>query len=330
MPVAASSPNTLSHASLQQAAHWYVQLNDQQVGEQERQRWQAWLAQSGEHQEAWRYVQRVGERFAPLHSDGEPQAASQALRGAGRSGVSRRHTVKSLLVLTSASLLGWSAWRNTELPDAVSRWTADLATGTGQTQERLLSDGSRVWLNALSALNVRFDARQRLVQVRTGEVLIDTAKDPLRPFLVESEHGLLRALGTRFSVRQGADQTQLTVFEGAVEVRIANDQTQVVPAGRQLLFSRTTFGPLDNASPAREAWRRGVLLADNLPLGQLLAELSRYRHGHLGCDPAVAQLPVMGSFPLKDTDQALRLLAAALPIRVEMPLAWWVNVGPRV
>ena len=31
---------------------------------------------------------------------------------------------------------------------------------------------------------------------------------------------------------------------------------------------------------------------DNLPLGQLIAELNRYRPGHLGCDPAVAQLPV--------------------------------------
>jgi transmembrane sensor len=37
----------------------------------------------------------------------------------------------------------------------------------------------------------------------------------------------------------------------------------------------------------------------------------------------------MGSFPLRDTDQALRLLEAALPVRVEKPLAWWVSVGPK-
>ena len=79
----------------------------------------------------------------------------------------------------------------------------------------------------------------------------------------------------------------------------------------------------------REAWRRGLLLADNLPLGQLIEELSRYRPGHLACDPAIAGLPVMGSFPLKDTDQALRLLEAALPIRVEKTMDWWVNVAPK-
>ncbi|MNF52708.1 fec operon regulator FecR [compost metagenome] len=320
---------TLSHASLQQAAHWYVQLNDQQVDEHERLRWQAWLAQSGEHQAAWRYVERVGERFAPLHGDGASPAASQALRGTGRTSVTRRQTLKSLLILTSGSLLGWSAWHQTSLPDTLDRWTADLSTGTAEVRESRLSDGSRLWLNALSALDVRFDARERLLRLRAGEVLIDTARDPLRPFRVQTAQGLLRALGTRFSVRQDDERTLLNVFEGAVEVRLANDQVNVVRAGRQIAFSQTAFEPGRAVSMAREAWRRGVLLADNLPLGQLIEELSRYRQGYLACDPAVAQLPVMGSFPLKDTDQALRLLEAALPIRVEKTLAWWVSVGAK-
>ena len=327
MPTAAL--NKLSHASLQQAAHWYVQLNDQQVSEQERLRWQAWLAQSGEHQDAWRYVQRVGERFAPLQGDTDCQAASKVLRGNGRTSVTRRQTLKSLLILTSGSLLGFSAWRQTSLPATLERWTADLSTGTGEIRETRLSDGSRVWLNALSALDVRFDSHQRLLNLRLGEVLIDTAKDALRPLRVQTHQGLLHALGTRLSVRQDQNRTLLSVFEGAVQVRLANAQVQVVPAGRQMAFSQERFEPQRAVSPAREAWRRGVLLADNLPLGQLLEELGRYRHGHLACDPAVAQMPVMGSFPLKDTDQALRLLAAALPITVEKPMPWWVNVGAR-
>ena len=62
---------------------------------------------------------------------------------------------------------------------------------------------------------------------------------------------------------------------------------------------------------------------------ELIAELNRSRPGHLGCDPAVAHLPVMGSFPLMDSDHALNLLQAALPIRVDKPMTWWVTVGPR-
>ena len=125
MPSPTTSVNSINHASLEQAAQWYVQLNDQQVGEQERQRWQAWLAQSGEHQAAWRYVERVGERFAPLHGDGASPAASQALRGTGRTSVTRRQALKSLLILTSGSLLGLTY--NLALSSAAS-------VGTGLTQ----------------------------------------------------------------------------------------------------------------------------------------------------------------------------------------------------
>ncbi|PYY69566.1 iron dicitrate transport regulator FecR [Pseudomonas jessenii] len=323
-----ATPNAISHASLEQAASWYVQLNDQQSSQQEREHWQAWLAQSGEHQAAWHYVERVSQRFAVLQ-DNQQQAASHVLRNSGRASLNRRQTVKSLLVLVSGGWLGWSAWKESALPLSLARWTADLSTGTGETRETRLSDGSRIWLNALSALNVHFDTAQRLLLLQAGEVLIDAAKDTSRPLLVQTVEGRMRALGTRFSVRQEDRRTLLNVYEGAVEVRTAQGQVQVAEAAQQLSFSQDHIPPPSVASASREAWRRGLLLADNLPLGQLLEELSRYRPGHLGCDPAVAGLPVMVSFPLKDTDQALRLLEAALPVRVHKPLEWWVDVGPK-
>ncbi|XCY77536.1 FecR domain-containing protein [Pseudomonas sp. CBR-F] len=314
-----NSPGKLSHASLEQAAQWYVRLQDQPEAAQH---WQAWLGQSPEHQAAWGYVERVSQRFAPLAE--QSHSASRALRS------SRRQTLKTLLVLCAGSTLAWGTWRNTALPRLVGGWSADYATAGGETREALLDDGSRLWLNALSALDVRFDRVQRLLHLRFGEVLIETAKDPKRPFLVETEQGRLRALGTRFSVLQDGDSTLLNVFEGRVEVRTAaSRQQRIIEAGQQVAFTRDGFNLHSPASATREAWSRGVLLADNLPLGQLVAELNRFRPGHLGCDPAVAQLPVMGSFPLKDSDHALRLLQAALPIQVDTLMPWWVTVRPK-
>lgn len=315
-----SNPDKLSHASLEQAAQWYVRLQDQGSA-LEQLRWQTWVAQNPEHLAAWQYVQRVSQRFAPLLE--QPHGAGRALRS------SRRQTLKTLLVLCAGSTLAWGTWRNTALPRLVGGWTADYATASGETRDTLLADGSHVWLNALSALDVQFDAAQRLLHLRFGEVLIDTAKDARRPFLVDTAQGRLQALGTRFSVLQGDDHTQLNVFEGRVQVTTLNHQVRIAQTGEQLTFTRDGFHATNPASPAREAWSRGVLLADNLPLGQLISELNRYRPGHLGCDPAVVHLPVMGSFPLKDSDHALHLLQAALPIRVERLMPWWVSVGPR-
>lgn len=326
--MAAQPLKKLNHTSLQQAAQWYVCLHDQHSTELERQRWQAWFEQNGEHQDAWHYVERVSQRFAPLQADKEQHAASRALRNSA--GPSRRQTLASLMILASGSLLGWSAWRGTSLPRVVGGWTADLTTGTGQTREVLLEDGSRLWLKALSAVDQQFSDSQRLLTLRFGEVLINTATDP-RPFRVQTDFGLLRALGTRFSVQQSPERTLLNVYQGAVEVRgTERGQTQVVEAGQQLGFNALGFEPSLPASPAREAWTRGILLADNLPLGKLVEELARYRSGHLACDPSLAALPVMGSFPLNDSDQALRLLQAALPIRIERLMPWWVSIEPAV
>lgn len=312
----------LSHASLQQAAQWYVRLQDPQGGNQAQQHWQTWLGQSPEHQAAWRYVERVSQRFAPL-SD-EPVSAGRALRS------TRRQTLKTLMVLGAGSALAWGTWRSTVLPRVVGGWSADYATASGEIRDALLDDGTHIWLNALSAMDVRFDAHQRLLHLRFGEVLIDTAKDLSRPFLVDTEHGRMRALGTRFSVLQGDDSTTLNVFDGRVEVRTAQSQhVRIVEAGQQAVFNRDAIHNTAQASASREAWSRGVLLADNLPLGQLIGELNRYRPGHLGCDPAVAHLPVMGSFPLKDSEHALRLLEAALPIKVDRVMPWWISVGPK-
>ena len=70
-------------------------------------------------------------------------------------------------------------------------------------------------------------------------------------------------------------------------------------------------------------------MANDMRLGDFIGELASYRQGHLGIDPQVANLRVMGTYPLQDTDQVLAMLEQVLPVRVERRFAWWVNVVPR-
>ena len=174
----------------------------------------------------------------------------------------------------------------------------------------------------------RYDDHRRLLRLYAGEILVDTAADPRqRPFLVCTDQGLLRAVGTRFSVRCGDSASTLDVFDGEVELSCADSgERRRVAAGERAVFTRSGIAPEAPADPARHAWARGVLLADSLPLADFLAELGRYRRGYLGCDPAVASLRVMGNFPLADTDHALAMLETVLPVKVSRTLPWWVVV----
>jgi hypothetical protein len=75
-------------------------------------------------------------------------------------------------------------------------------TASGQRRSFTLDDGSRLGLNSHSAVDLLFDADQRLLVLRRGELLIQVAPDPHRPLRVRTAQGQVQALGTRFLVSQ--------------------------------------------------------------------------------------------------------------------------------
>jgi len=109
----------------------------------------------------------------------------------------------------------------------------------------------------------------------------------------------------------------------------AGTESATIGAGSQVRFTAERLDAAMPADPAREAWSRGVLLAQDIPLGEVVAELSRYRRGHMAVAPEVARLPVLGSYPLDDLDGALAMLQQALPIQVHCPLPWWITIEAR-
>lgn len=326
---AAACPARPSVKSLEQAAQWYAILRDEGVTEQERQAWQAWLVRSPEHLNAWHYIEAVSRKFDPLRAVG-PQGAAAAVAGAQaarRTVLSRRHAVNGLAGVLGLGLAGWLGWRHTPLPEMALAWGADIRTGTGERRDLILADGSHVWLNTDSALKVDYrDGLRRLVLLR-GEILVETAPDgQKRPFHVETESGRMRALGTRFTVRRIEGRTRLDVFDGTVEIRTSSGIVRRIEAGWAALFDTDAIDGLDLADQAHEAWSRGRISADNLPLGALLEELGRYRHGIISVAPEVAGLTVMGVFPADDPDLALSMLEQSLSIRVRRTLPWWITV----
>ena len=78
-----------------------------------------------------------------------------------------------------------------------------------------------------------------------------------------------------------------------------------------------------------DAWTRGMLVLDNVRLGDMVRELNRYRRGHLGVDPDVADLRISGSFALNNVELALNSLLPALPVQIEQHTPWWVTVSAR-
>jgi len=312
------------HATLQQAAQWYARLGAGNVDGSALKHWQQWLDQHEDNRAAWAFVERISQRFEPLQSQAD--ASVQALQSARHRHYSRRRTLATLSVLCGGALLGWAGWRNQLLPQSLLAIGSDLRTGVGEIRETRLPDGSQLWLNADSALNIDYQAGLRRLQLVVGEVLIKTAVDT-RPFVIDSAQGRMQALGTFFSVLQREHDTRLNVFEGAVRIQPQDGATStIVAAGKQVDFDIYASGLAIEANEARQAWNQGRLLANDISLADFIVDMQRYQPGYLNASEAAGALRVVGNFPANDPTRTLKMLEGALPIRINQPLPWWTSI----
>lgn len=315
----ASSP--ISAEVARQAVQWWLQLNSGKAQARQHDGLQRWRAASPEHEAAWQRIESMGSQMAGIPMP----LARAALAAPGSAG--RRRAVQALAVLLvsgagSAAVVRSQAWRG---------WTADQVAAVGEQRRLPLPDGGSVVLNTGSALNLRYGAAERVLELVRGEILVQTAPDSLhRPFIVQTAMGAVQALGTRFTVRERASGIEVGVLQGAVQLRPAHapHAAQRIAAGEQGTFTAQQAvhsGALDTAA---SAWAEGMLVASRMRLEDFLAELGRYRRGRLGCDPAVAGLHVSGAYPLADTDRVLAALTSSLPVEIHSFSRYWVMVRP--
>ena len=299
-----------------------MRLSENDLSDHERAEWERWKISSPERDRAWARAQLLQSKLGGL----PPSLAMSALDRPSHP--ERRAALGKLALLLAVMPVGWGSWKLAQ----TQQWTADYRTRVGERRELTLADGSRITLNTDSAIDVRYDRQQRLVHLREGEILVQTAQDPSRPFLVSTRQGRMQALGTRFTVRELSGRTHLAVLEGAVKVMLAeNTQTAplIVNAGQRTDFSAQTFGTLTATDRNVGAWTRGMLMADKMRLADFVAELTRYRRGFVRYDPAIADLRISGAFPISDPQRTLNMLVQTYPVLVSGHLnGYWVTLSP--
>ncbi|MGC5704451.1 FecR family protein [Pseudomonas sp. NFXW11] len=307
-----SAEPQLAPEVLEEAAEWLLRLSEGELSEAERAQWQSWQLSSPERQRAWSRAQLLQAKLGGLPS-------SLALSALDRpSSPQRRAALGKLALLLAMAPAGWGSWKLAQS----QQWSADYRTAVGQRRELTLADGSQLTLNTDSAIDVLFDANQRLIKLRAGEILVQTAADTspqARPFLVSTPQGLMQALGTRFSVREMSPRTQLVVLQGAVKVLLADNRQAaplIVNAGQRTDFSSREFAPPSPAERYASAWTQGMLMADKMRLADFVTELARYRRGFVRCDPTIADLRISGAYPISDTQRSLNMLVQTYPVQV--------------
>lgn len=155
-----------------------------------------------------------------------------------------------------------------------------LRVPRGGEYQLILSDGTKVWLNADSELKfpVQFKGEERRVELK-GEAFFEVVKDSAHPFRVETAYSGIRVLGTSFNVSgyEGDEVQQTTLVEGSVEVILPGKVCRLEPGKQLELNLRNQSVAIKEVDVALySSWKDGIFRFCDMPLNELMVKLQRW------------------------------------------------------
>jgi transmembrane sensor len=286
------------------AVNWWIRMRAGALSPVERAEFDAWRAADPAHAAAFDDMAEMCgfvESLAPERRAAPPRPAARRPLRAGLASATAAAGLAAFLTLDDLSL-----WLR-----------SDVYAGVGGARSVTLEDGSRVEMDARSAIALHFEAGRRRVTLLAGEAWFKVAPDPSRPFVVEAAGGAVTALGTAFDVVLDKDETRVTVTEHSVEIA-SGGAAVIVGEGAQSVFARDAAARTPEPVDVKRAtaWRRGKLIFESRPLGEVLAALGRHRRGYVYCvGGAACARRVTGVFDAGDPEQALREIETFLGLR---------------
>lgn len=297
-----------------EALLWIVRLHSGTAVKDDWNRHAEWCATSLAHKRAAVEAQALWDSMSHL----QVEASSGFIKlERGKKSFSRRQFLLGCAGLGTAVGIGHAVWSS----GVVNRMSADYATSTASSRTVELPDGSRVSLNACSAIDVYFEGALRKVVLRTGQAYFEVAADLNRPFEVIAGDVSVTALGTAFdvSLEQADIGVEVAVVEHAVRIKSGLSSSIQIEAGQKVAIdpSGEIGAVVAQDVSITSAWLDGKYVAEGRSLSEVVAALSKWHSGViLITDSSLQSMTINTVLDLKDPLGSLDALEAGLPIRV--------------
>lgn len=291
---------------LNEALDWLLAIENAPADEALRRARDAWIAESDENARAWRRAERTWQLTGAL-AGLPPQSQRGPLTATPKAPIpmQRRRAMPRWVAAAAAAIVaGFLLVAGHEF---LSRTDADYATGTAEIRDVMLPDGSRLVLDARSAVDVDFSAGERRIRLLAGAAFFDVRPDAARPFVVAAEDVRVTAVGTAFSVEIGPRWLSAAVAEGRVRLDRPGGVSDIA-AGEEVAVDRGSGAERRRQREPGEVagWRERRLVADNETIADVVARLADHHRGLiLTLDGTLAEQRVTGIYDLSRPVEAL-------------------------
>lgn len=223
---------------------------------------------------------------------------------------------QAVFSLMAISCLGYLSF--TYIP--FSYYFADYKTATSEVKNIVLDDGSMLSLAPKSAIKVDYTTGQRRIELIQGDIYVDVAKNPARPFIVHTKQADYQALGTRFIVNQYTDTSALNMLHSRVQARAnltAQAKPLIVSEGKRIQVDAHGLGKIEvfDTQMFKTSWQMQQIQANELALPDLLNRLNAYHSGYMIFnEKELSQIKVTGIInPQQDLLGTLQLIQLQYP-----------------
>lgn len=160
-----------------------------------------------------------------------------------------------------------------------------MTTPKGRKYELILSDGTKVTLDAASSIRYPtvFTGKERRVEI-TGQAYFEVTHDAAKPFIVQKNEMSVQVYGTEFNVYAYDDEAMIktTLVRGSVKVSNSGPsgtlKTQLLTPGQQAMT--TTGGPIhvDKNADVEQAiaWKNGFFQFRETDLKTIMRQIMRW------------------------------------------------------
>lgn len=286
-----------------QVIEWLMRLEGAPGDTALRTEFEDWLSRCETRRRAYSAVERVwaaSARLPPL---------TTARRESARAG--RPWYRRPAAMMSGAAIAACLALL--AVPAVQLHLTADHITQIGELRDLVLEDGSRIALDASSAVAIEYAPGLRSVRLLAGQAFFDVVPSPQRPFVVKVGQVEVSVTGTAFDVARAGTGVAVSVQSGSVKVtRSGSGSGSIAPltAGQRVQIANDGRVSREAVSPGDvDAWRDRRLVAYDAVLRDAVEQVGRHMQGMIVfADSAIADSLVSGVIDLSRPDDALRAL----------------------
>jgi transmembrane sensor len=277
-------------------------------------RFETWLSQSAEHEEAHQRVEAAlaqaalfGHALQVLGVQEEALVDEISLRLRPSRRYAAFRVWLPLAVAAACIPVGLLVFWNYTTDSSWSSYTASL-------EQRMftLADGSILRLDAGTVVRVRVTPTHREIVLERGQVFCEARHEAWRAFYVFVNRNAVHAIGTKFAViRKSASEFETLVTQGAVQVLVpgtkSSEGARVIVRSGELVLIDAERMHIDHLSSSdvdrRLAWVHGQIALDGT-LEQAVEAFNRYNRRQLIIDdPNIRGVPVVGLYDAHSPNQ---------------------------